>query len=123
MCPVIYISTYLKKDPSLGKNAFPILHNILIENNRFCEFPGTAAFVGSARRVIFRNNFINNTIRNRNELPYRGSLGAAYAPDLFVTGNQWDESPLQKTPGIFIEKNTAKDIFVWDNRIIDKASK
>jgi len=64
MCPVIYISTHLKKDPSLEKNAFPILHNILIENNRFCEFPGTAAFVSSACRVIFRNNFINNTIRN-----------------------------------------------------------
>jgi hypothetical protein len=121
MQPVIYMSVYLKTDPSLEKTSYPILRDILIENNRFFEFPGTVAFVCSARNVIFRDNIIRNSIPRKKDLSYRGAVSVAYSTDVFVTGNKWCRSALNKTPGLFYEKETTKDVYSWDNSIVDES--
>jgi len=123
MSPVIYLSVYLKTDPSLEKTAYPILHDILIENNRFSEFPGTVAFISSARNVIFRDNVIANTVPRRKELPFRGALGAAYASEVFVTGNRWLGPLRGEKPGVWIDPETTRDVHLWDNRIVSESER
>ena len=117
------MSVYLKTDPSLEKTPYPILHDILIENNRFSEFPGTVAFISSARNVIFRDNVIANSVSRRKELPYRGALGAAYASEVFITGNRWQQPLRGEKPGLWIDPKTTKNVYLWDNRIVSESDR
>ena len=115
--PDIYISTYLKCDPSTEKASYPILHDILIEDNKFIETTGAAAFICSARNVIFRNNLIENKHPNLKEYSYRGAIGAAYSSNVFVTGNRWIGSEFNVKPGLLFDAETAKDVYCWDNKV------
>jgi len=113
--PAIYIGSYLKTDPSREKTAYPILHDILIENNRFVNCPGVIAFICSASRVILRNNTIVNDIPRLAPSLFRGAVGTSFSSEIFVTGNNWIPSPLTPRPGIFFDRATSDKIYCWDN--------
>ena len=63
----IFIGTYLKRDPSSEHTSYPILSNILIENNTFKDTFGLCAYIASAGNVIVRNNSFEY-LRNDQEL-------------------------------------------------------
>ena len=120
MQPVIYMSVYLKTDPSEEKTMYPILNNILVEANEFRNSPGAIAFVASAANVTIRNNTIRNDVLRKNPSRERGAIGAVYCSDLYVTGNRWINSPeVPVYPGILAEKDTTRDINCNGNAVVD----
>ncbi|HBC88546.1 MAG TPA: hypothetical protein DCZ94_16485 [Lentisphaeria bacterium] len=118
--PVIYMSVYLKSDPSVEKTLYPILNNILVEKNSFVNNPGVIAYICSAGNVVIRDNRIeNNKTRIENQL-FRGSIGAAYASDVKIVNNTWIRSQYNAKPGVFADIETTKDILFEGNTVQDK---
>ncbi len=118
--PVIYMSVYLKSDPSVEKTMYPILNNILVEKNSFLNNPGAIAYICSAGNVVIRDNRIENTVSRRENLPFRGSIGAAYASDLAIVNNTWIKSDFVTKPGIFADIETTRNIVFEGNIVKDK---
>lgn len=85
--PAIYMSTYIKNDPSTEKTSYPVLRDILVEGNRFLDCPGAVLFACSVQNLMVRNNRIENALAYPTALPYRGALGVAYVSNIFVTAN------------------------------------
>jgi hypothetical protein len=115
--PSIYISTYLESDPSTTKATYPIIHDILIEENKFIETSGAAVYACSAKNVIFRDNSIINRRSNLKEYSYRGAIGTAYSSNIFVTDNDWIGLKFNPNPGVFYDPETTRDVYCWSNRI------
>ncbi len=118
--PTIYMSVYLKTDPSAEKTQYPILRDILVEGNRFVNCPGAIAYACSAENVIIRGNVIENSIPRRENNSYRGSVGTAYSSGVFVTGNTWIRSRYSPNPGVYADEETTKDIYCWDNKVVEE---
>ena len=125
--PAVYLFSYIracKGDTPLrreDKTKFPIISDVLIEKNQFVDFPGTIVSLCSANNVIIRDNLIKVTKSQAGDLPYRGSIEASFASDVFAIGNKWVKSPYMGTPGLFIDKETTDGIF-WDaNEILENA--
>ena len=118
--PVIYMSVYLKSDPSTQKTDYPILRDILIENNKFIECPGVIAYACSVDNVIVRDNTIENALPRLIAFPYRGAVGTAHATGVFVTGNTWFKSPYMPEPGLIVDPETVRDAFCWNNKVVEK---
>ncbi|MBI4978089.1 MAG: right-handed parallel beta-helix repeat-containing protein [Spirochaetes bacterium] len=118
--PAVYMSSYIKNDPSTEKTMYPILSDFLIEGNRFLDCPGAIAFVCSARNVIIRSNRIENTIPGFDDPPYRGAVGVSYSSNVFVTGNRWLRSPLMPQPGLRYDPESAGGVHCWSNEVVDR---
>ena len=79
---------------------YPIINNVLFENNTFIDSFGSIASISSAGNVTFVNNkFIAKTPRV-NEKYYRGAIYASYASNIKIVNNTWYASPLVKNPGL-----------------------
>jgi len=115
--PAIYMSTYIKHDPSADKATYPILSDILVENNHFINNPGAIIYACSIKNLIVRNNRVRNDAAWQRILPCRGAIVADYASNVYVTGNTWETSPFPQRPGLTIDTETVKDAFCWDNHI------
>lgn len=118
--PAVYMSSYIKSDPSTEKTFYPILSDILMEANQFINCPGALAFACSARNIIVRNNTIENSISSFDDAPFRGVVGVAYATNVFVTGNRWLKSPLTPRPGLRYDPESAGQVFSWGNEVVEK---
>jgi hypothetical protein len=119
--PAIYISSYLRSDPSTLKTSYPILRDILIEGNRFVECPGAIVYACSAENVIVRGNSIVNERPMLSALPYRGSIATAYSSGVYATDNVWTESKLMPKPGLYVDSETSKNVFCWGNKVQSQA--
>jgi len=117
LSPAIYMSVYLKSDPSTIKTSYPILRDILIEGNKFIDCPGAIAYACSAKNVIVRDNEIVNATPRYDEFTYRGGVGTAWSSDVFVTGNKWLKAPPSTKPGLYYDEETSKDVFCWGNEL------
>lgn len=118
--PVIYMSVYLKSDPSAEKTLYPILNTILVEKNEFINNPGVIAYVCSAGNVVIRDNVIRNEIPRLEMQKYRGCVGVSHAGDVKIVNNTWVRTPHAPRPGVFTEDETTKNIVVEGNVIVDK---
>ncbi len=118
--PVIYMSVYLQKDPSIEKTMYPILNNILIEKNSFINNPGAIAYICSAGNVVIRDNSIVNSVSRIENQIFRGAIGASYASDVTIVNNKWVRSPYNARPGVFADIETTKDIVFEGNTVQDK---
>ncbi|MBI4978521.1 MAG: hypothetical protein HZC28_13665 [Spirochaetes bacterium] len=118
--PIIYISVYLKSDPSVEKTTYPILKDILIDNNMFITTPGVITYVCSASNVTIRNNTIRNPETGKENLPHRGAVGASYASDVKVIGNTWVRSPYAPNMGVYADVETTSGIVVEGNTVVDR---
>jgi len=118
--PAVFLNVYLNGDDFTAKTAFPILHDILIEKNKFINCPGAIVQIFSARNVIVRDNFISNTIPRKSEIPLRGAVGAGYASDIFVTGNRWQPTAIMPAAAVIYDSRTVRDVYAWGNRVGDK---
>jgi len=123
MFPVIYISVYRNTDPSREKTDFPILRDILIEGNEFLDSPGAIVYAAAVKNLTIRGNTIEAMTPRNYDFYYRGSIGTESSSDIYVTGNRWRESPLVPEPGIFLDKNTSRDVYCWDNQVLHQESR
>lgn len=122
MKPAIFVHVYLGEDTNSKKAAYaayPILHDILLEGNRFINCPGVITHISSARNIIVRNNTITNKIARMDDFYYRGAAAVTNASDIFVTDNKWVKSPLTPNPGVLYDPQTVKSIFSWGNKVTE----
>ena len=118
--PVIYMSVYLKSDPSVEKTLYPILNTILVEKNEFINNPGVIAYVCSAGNVVIRENVIRNTVPRIEMQKYRGAVGVSHAGDVKIINNTWVRTSHAPRPGVFTDDETTRDIEIEGNTIVDK---
>ena len=114
----IFIGSYSRRNSFQYQTMYPIVDGLLFENNTFIDTYGVMATVSSAGNVVFANNtFIAKTPR-KNEKDYRGSIFVAFASNVKVVNNTWVESPLVKTPGVFVDKDKVKGFVFEGNRLV-----
>lgn len=116
----IYMSVYLKSDPSSEKTRFPILNDILVEKNHFLNIPGVFAYVCSAGNVILRDNLIENPRSRIENFSFRGGIGTSYSTQLTVVNNRWIRSPYMTKPGLFADAETTGPLIFEGNQIVEK---
>lgn len=114
----IYMGVYMKKTWPEADTMFPILSDILIENNTFKDTSGYIIKMGSAGSVTIRNNtFINETPRLINE-PWRGTFSVAYSTKTRILNNTWVSSTNIPAPGIYYDDRTTPGIVIQGNKVV-----
>ncbi|MBS1369041.1 MAG: right-handed parallel beta-helix repeat-containing protein [Lentisphaeria bacterium] len=114
----IYMGVYMRTDPSTERTAYPILSNILFENNLFRDSFGLVAFISSAGNVTFRNNTFENPTPRRNPLPFRGAFFVTSASDVKIVNNRYIASPCVPNPGVFFDSDSVKNLIAEGNAVI-----
>lgn len=110
----IFIGTYAKTDPS-PHSPYPILSNILIENNTFIDTFGLAVYAASVKNLIVRDNvFIAKTARG-NVRDYRGCFRLQDARNVKIINNRYKASEFFKDLGVIYNPATVKKLTVSGN--------
>ena len=111
----IYMGVYLFTDPSYRKTDYPILRDIMFENNTFKDTFGVVAVVTSVRNLIFRNNTFSNPTPRKNPLEYRGCFYVGWSRDVSIVNNKFVLSENISDLGVYIEKGTVKRLKIQGN--------
>ncbi len=117
----IFVGVYIKRDPSTEQTSYPILNNILFENNRFKDSFGLVAFVASTGNFIFKDNVFENPTPRIFNLPYRGQIYIQNSSNAKIINNTYVASPNVSEAGVVVDAS-AKDTVVSGNRIVESAS-
>ena len=117
----IYAGIYMKKDPSTDTTDFPIIRDVLIEDNLFRDNFGVSAYLSSVSNVIVRNNRIEDRLPRKSEKPYRSQFRLVRVRDAKVVNNVFAESPCVKSPGVDVDSSTCMNIVVGGNVVVPKA--
>lgn len=118
----IFIGVYMKTDPSTERTSYPILSDILFENNTFRDSFGLIAFISSAGNVTFRNNTFLNPGSRLNPLPYRSAFFVTHAQNVKIVNNIWEASPNVPNPGVFIVPDTVQGVIAEGNQIVPETA-
>ncbi len=113
----IYIGVYMKSDPSIERTTYPILSDILFENNTFRDTFGLIAFVSSARNVTFLGNTFENPTARKKPLSYRASFFVTASGDVKFLNNRYQASPHVPTPRVIFTPESVTDLKVQGNTI------
>lgn len=116
----ISLSVYLEVDPSSVRKCYPILNNVLFENNTFINSCGLIAYANNTKNLIFKDNKIINENPRVVAHDYRGSFYFAHCENVAVVNNQFAKSPYMPKLGVYCEKNTVKNLVVEKNEIVDE---
>ena len=111
----IYMGVYLFTDPSYRKTDYPILRDIMFENNTFKDTFGVVAVVTYVRNLIFRNNTFSNPTPRKNPLKYRGCFYVGWSRDVSIVNNKFVLSENISDLGVYIEKGTVKRLKIQGN--------
>ena len=115
----IYMGVYLFTDPSYRKTDYPILRDIMFENNTFKDTFGVVAVVTSVRNLIFRNNTFSNPTPRKNSLKYRGCFYVGWSRDVSIVNNKFVLSENISDLGVYIEKGTVKRLKIQGNSFVE----
>ncbi len=113
----IYAGIYLRTDPSSDTTDYPIIRDILIENNVFRDNTGVAAYLSSVSNVVVRGNVIEDPTPRRRENPFRSQFFLTGARDVKVIDNIYRPSPNVRAPGVVFDPETCGAIVVEGNRV------
>jgi Right handed beta helix region len=94
---------------------YPLLQDILFENNVFKEMPGPAIEATSFKNLIFRNNEVINLERAPVLLKMRGAVRAELGSDLSVEGNDWTTQKGIPLPSLFYDPRTTSQVVCQGN--------
>jgi hypothetical protein len=119
----IFMGVYLHKDPSFEQSNYPIISNILFENNTFNDSYGLIALISSAKNITFRNNTISNQRKRIEENYYRSSLYLNFAENINIVNNTWIASPLIKDVGVYYDSDTVKNVLFEGNVLKETTNK
>jgi len=114
----IYLGVYMEDSPTQLRTTYPIINNVLFENNRFVNSFGLVAFISSAGKVTFRNNTMVNTTARNQPLPYRAAFHVIYGSDIAIVNNRYVASPHVTRPGVTYDVDTCHTIVAEGNRVI-----
>ena len=114
----IYMGVYMKTDPSTERTRYPILHDILFENNTFTDSYGMVAFISSVGNVTFRNNTFRNPQKRKRPKDYRGCFYLTHADNVKIVNNTYIETPNVPKPGVYIDPETVTNCVVTGNKIV-----
>lgn len=116
----IFMGVYMKKDPTDVGTMYPIISDILIENNIFEESSGLIAYISSTGNVTIRNNkFINNESM-KSDFPYRAGFYVTYSSNTKIVNNTWVQSKYAPYPAVFYDPATTKNLIAKGNKIISE---
>ena len=113
----IFQGVYMKTDPSDRQTLYPIISNILFENNRFKNPFGLVAIFASTSNLTFKDNIIESSIPRKSARDYRGGIYVASSKNVNILNNTWIESPLFPNPGITADEYSAPTLLAAGNRI------
>ena len=116
----IFMGVYMRTDPSPIRTNFPIIENVLFENNKFKDTFGLVAFISSCHNVTFLNNTFENTKERKTPRPYRGSFYLSHTNNVKIINNKFMLSDFAPNPGIFTDKDSVKNTVVAGNEIVEK---
>ena len=93
----------------LGNSShYPLLENLLFENNTFQEMTGPAIEAASFNNLVIRNNkFINNE-KAPITLKMRGSIQTSFGSGLWVEGNDWTTQNGIDPPSLLYDAETTQ---------------
>lgn len=114
----VYIGVYMKQDPSSERTLYPILADILFENNTFTDTYGLIAFISSAGNVTFRNNTFRNVTPRKKNLDYRAGFHITHAQNIRIVNNTYIDSTLVPKPGLTYDPTTSQNIVLQGNRVV-----
>jgi len=115
----IFMGVYMKQDPSDVGTMYPIINNILVENNEFNESTGLIAYISSTGNVTFRDNTFINRKPTKSEYPYRGCFYVTYSTNTKIINNTWIKSKFAEYSGVMYDASTTKNLKVEGNRIVE----
>ncbi|HZY38269.1 MAG TPA: hypothetical protein VFE53_16545 [Mucilaginibacter sp.] len=107
----IYVSADVNSNPS----HYPLLQNLLLENNTFTEMTGPAVEAASFRNLVIRQNTFINREKAPIALKMRGAIRAELGSGLWVEGNNWTTKNGFDPPAIFYDAETTKNIVCSGN--------
>jgi len=113
----IYLGAYLKRSPTHERTLYPIINNVLFENNTFVDSYGLVAFISSSGNVVFWNNTFENPTPRNTPLPYRASFHVTYSSDIKIVNNHYLKSPHVPHPGVSVDPDTSRGIVVAGNTV------
>lgn len=116
----VFFGVYMRRDPSFEQTKYPVIRNVMFENNKFKNSFGTIALISSSDNIIFKNNTFENTTPRKKELPYRGAFYINHSTNTKIVNNTYIKSDLVKYPGIFVDEDTSKGIIFEGNTIVEK---
>ena len=106
----IYAGIYLKSDPSSDVTDYPIIRDLLFEDNVFENSCGVVAYITSSKDVTFLNNVITDTKGRRRELPYRAQFYFSNTDGIELLGNRYNPSPCVAAPGAVYDPASCKRV-------------
>jgi hypothetical protein len=110
---VVYMGAFVLGNPS----HFPLLENLLFENNEFTEMPATAFEAASFRNLTIRNNTFINREKASTNSKLRGSIRAELGGGLWVEGNTWITGISVASPQLYYDPETTQKITCKNNRL------
>ena len=116
----IYMGVYLFTDPSYQKTDYPILRDIIFENNTFKDTFGMVAIITSVRNLIFRNNTFTNPTPRKYPLDYRCCFYVGWSRDVSIINNKFEFSDNVSDLGVYVEKGTVKKLRIQGNSLAEK---
>ena len=115
----IFMGVYLGQDPSTEQTLYPIISNILFENNTFKDTFGLVSFIASSGNVIFKDNRFENPTPRKNPLPYRGAFFVTSSSNTKIVNNTYVKSPNVPNPGVYTDDNVS-NIIVAGNKVVEE---
>ena len=113
----IYTGIYLRTDPSQDTTEYPIIRDILIENNTFRDNTGVTAYLSSVSNVVVRGNAIEDPTPRRRENPSRSQFFLTNARDVKIVDNIYRASPNVLSPGVSFDPETCSGVVVEGNKV------
>lgn len=117
----IFFGVYMRNDPSYEQTRYPIISDILFENNTFKNSFGLVALISSSGNITFRNNTFENTLKRAAEYPYRSAFYINNSSDIKIINNTWKASPLVPNPGVYYDADTVSGLVVEGNKVVSGA--
>ena len=114
----IYSGIYLRTDPSQDTTDYPIIRDILIENNAFRDNTGVTAYLSSVSNVTVRGNVIEDPTPRRRENPFRSQFFLTSARDVRIIDNVYRASPNVQAPGVAFDPETCSGVVAEGNKVV-----
>jgi hypothetical protein len=98
---------------------YPLLEDILFENNVFREMTGFAIQATSFKNLVIRQNSFINRQKAPVVLKMRGAIRAELGSGLWVEGNEWTTQNGMASPSLSYDAETTRQIVCRGNRLKD----
>ena len=97
--------------------SYPLIENVLFENNTFKDMNGPAITATSFKNLVFRNNKLIDSVYHHAAPKMAASIRAELGNGLWINGNDWTTPGGTTSPYLFYDPETAKKIACDSNHL------